>query len=148
MLLEIAKLNEDNPYSPPAVDSPLAPDPATVRLASVARAFRWLGWLVSIVYGPIVIVCIVALVLSSLGRHDESPAFMLLVCMINGAVFALGVSLIRTARRVAARDHTVRMTAMAISCILMLGFPLFTIVGVICFRHIRQYLVLPPSDVR
>ena len=36
----LRRLEVDNPYSPPTVDSPLAIDPAATRLISVARAFR------------------------------------------------------------------------------------------------------------
>lgn len=134
-------MGTNNPYSPPQSDAEPSIDAATTQLHGVSRSFKWLGWLVTIVYVPIVLTCIGVFVLSLLGFNDESPPFMLFASLFNGAVLTLGISLIRASRRIRNRDTTVRRTALFLSCVLMLGFPLFTIVGVICYRNIGRYLV-------
>jgi len=79
-----------------------------------------------------------------LGRNAENPAFMVVVCLFNGTVLGFGISMILVGRRVAIGDQSVRTTALVHSCILMLGFPLLTIIGAICFWQIRRYL--PATD--
>ncbi|MEO1526998.1 MAG: hypothetical protein AAFX06_16285, partial [Planctomycetota bacterium] len=142
----ITSVTSTNPYSPPVTESSPPEDAAEKSLASVARAFKWLGWIISVLYAPIVLSCLGSFLLALVGRIEESPGFMLLVCIFNGSVLAFGIALILTARRLASRDYTVRKRALFLSCVLMVGVPLFTIVGIICFRNVRRYCKPTRSD--
>ena len=135
----------DNPYSSPTVAGTEV-DPSKVPLGSVTRVYKWLGWVGAIIYVPIVITCVAALALSLAGHHEESPLVLAFASLVNGAILTLAVLLLLTSRRIAARDYSVRGRALILSCILMLGFPLLTVVGIICYRNITQHFLNAESD--
>ena len=136
----------DNPYSAPTTTSDPQPELATTRIRSVSRTFRWLGWILTILYVPIVVTCVVSLVLALLGHPVDSPLVLALASVFNGAILAVAILFILTGRRIAAGDYSVRGRALFLSCILMLGFPIFTVIGIFCFRYLKMYYAATAPD--
>jgi hypothetical protein len=140
------RLMPENPYaSPQAVDDGTV-DLSAVRLRSVARVFKIVGWFGVILYTPIVIASIASLLLTLVGYRIDSLLVLAGASAFNGTILALAILYVLTGRRIAKHDLTARRRAMLLSCVMMIGVPIFTIVGVICYRNINQYLNLDPNS--
>jgi hypothetical protein len=130
-----------NPYASPQAGGA----ESAVRIRSVARAFKILGWFGVVLYTPIVIACISSLLLRLAGYGADSPMVLAGAAAFNGFVLGLAVLYAMTGRRIAKHDFTARRRAMFLSCLMMIGFPLFTIVGILCYRNIRLYFHADPA---
>ena len=143
------KTMTDNPYAPPA-DAGIV-DPAEIaatRIRSVARVFKIVGWMGIVIYTPIVLSCIHLLVMTLSGRRIGSPLVIAFATAFNGMVLALAICYLLTGRRVAAMDLTVRRQALVLSCFMMIGVPIFTVVGVLCYRYLKRHFVSDPMHSR
>lgn len=130
----------ENPYASPQTVGEGESDPSIVRVRSVARAFKIVGWFGTILYTPIVITCVASLLITLIGyRRIDSPAMLAGASAFNGAILALAIFYVMTGRRIAKHDLTVRRRALLLSCVMMIGFPVFTIIGIICYRYIHFY---------
>lgn len=124
----------------PSTGQPTLDDPLTVQVRSVARVFKIFGWFWVIIYTPIVVTCIGSLFITLAGHRIESPLVLAGASLFNGAILALAVLYVTTGRRISKRDVRVRRRALLLSCFMMLGFPILSIVGIICYRNIAKHL--------
>ena len=115
-------------------------DLSTVRLRAVARAFKIFGWFWVVVYTPIVITCVGSLFATLAGYPIDSLIVLAGASFFNGAILALAILFVTTGRRIRLRDATAQRRALVLSCVMMLGFPILTIVGIICYRDIKRHL--------
>lgn len=135
---------DKNPFAAPKLMAETDTERATYELMSVARVFKTVGWLVVILYGPVVIFSVVVFLATLLRYIDEEPQRVLGGTLFNGGVLAMAIQYILTGRRIAKPDPTVRQRALFLSCVLMAGFPIFTFLGIRCYRDIKRYLVDSP----
>lgn len=135
---------DKNPFAAPKLMAETDTERAIYELMSVARVFKTVGWLVVILYGPVVIFSGVVFLATLLRYIDEEPQRVLGGTLFNCGVLAIAIQYILTGRRIAKPDPTVRQRALFLSCVLMAGFPIFTFLGIRCYRDIKRYLVDSP----
>lgn len=134
-----ATAEAENPYASPQFGG-LEIEPSIVRIRAVARVFKLVGWFGVVLYTPIVIGGVASLVITLSGYHRiDPPAVLAGTSAFNGAILALALLYVMTGRRIATHDLSVRRRALLLSCVMMIGFPIFTIVGIISYRHIKLY---------
>ncbi len=131
----------ENPYAAPGSSNAATPDTATSKIQRLARIYKLMGWTITILYIPVVIGCTGTLIGGLLGIVDADIVMLLFASVMNTTILTVGILFIRTARRIRGGDPTVSGHAKFLSYVLMLGFPLFTIVGIICYRDISRYLM-------
>jgi hypothetical protein len=132
-----------NPYEP-TITSPIFRDVANARINSVSRIFVWIGLLGSLIYIPMVIVCLVSLVVHLVSRPTSNSTIydllaIALATAVNSAILVLWLTFIVTARQIRRRIYRVRTRALVLAIVLSLGFPVLTIPGIMCFRWLRQF---------
>ena len=128
-----------NPFAPPSTMAVRALSESEVRLRAVTRVYRIIGWLGIVIYVPIVLTCLGSLVGILLG-YRIGPLLVVAGASVFHSIFlALAILYVLTARRIAERDITVRRRAVVLSFLMMIGFPLFTIVGAICYRYLKLH---------
>lgn len=135
---------DNNPFAAPKLMAETDTERAIYELMSVARVFKTVGWLVVMVYGPLVVFSIGVLISILIGYIDAEPQSVLGGTTFNCGVLAMAIQYILTGRRIAKPDPTVRQRALFLSCVLMAGFPIFTFLGIRCYRDIKRYLVDSP----
>jgi hypothetical protein len=121
-----------NPYTSPHEISRPTSDPAR-EIRTVANVFRWLGWMGITIYLPVTSFTMGALVHQLMqGRNDEFVP----IVVANGVgwcMLSLSLAYLRTAKALAAGNPLAARAARVLSWV-MLGFPIFMIVGVICLK--------------
>ena len=127
-----------NPYSSPTAELETVSD-AEREIRVVIRIYRLVGWVGSFIYVPMAISTASVLLYSLFARPIESPAALFFPACINlcGATVFVGYILI--ASRMARRSVRVRGKAFLLSYFMLLGFPLFTIVGIVCLRKLKRH---------
>jgi hypothetical protein len=132
-----------NPYAAPQANNrlPVPADPKTIALNQVARIYRWLGWIGSVVYGLIFVsnIVVVIQILFDLKAYKEPLWFFCSITIVHGLIFWLAITYLRTSNSILRRDYSKRQTAIVLAWIMMLGFPIFTIVGYICRRELLRH---------
>ena len=140
---EIETARGENPYaSPPAIGDDDGEDrigASIVGIRSVARVFKIVGWFGVILYTPIVLTCVGSLVVTLVGYRIDSPLVLAGASAFNGVILGLAICYVLTGQRISKQDFTVRRRAILLSCLMMIGIPVFTIVGIICYRKIKLY---------
>jgi hypothetical protein len=129
-----------NPFESPAEISVSVPLPAQ-RIRSVARIFRWVGWAGVITYAPFTLIfggLLLFSLLTGMFVPSEDPPPPVMVAIGAGVSFVSYVFL-RTAKGLLNKNPKAQRAALVMSCVLMIGFPVFTIAGVTCFRNVRRY---------
>ena len=130
----------ENPFAPPTADAARVPSKSEIRLRAVTRIYRIIGWFGIVLYVPIVLTCAGSLIgILPLMFPTESRLSLAGPLVFHSIFLALAVLYVLTARRIAARDFTVRRRAAALSFLMMIGFPIFTIVGIVCYRYLRLH---------
>ena len=109
-------------------------------IRGVVRVFRLIGGIGAVLYVPMALVSFVQFARSLLTETPESAASMLIVSLVNGGLAALFVMYLRVAGRLQRRGEGSKQWALAMSYVLLLGFPLFTIVGILCIRRINKHM--------
>lgn len=127
-----------NPFESPAEINDPVPLPAQ-RIRSVARIFRWMGWVGVTLYlflGDLLLF----LLLNGIPLRPEDDT---LLELIGVGVFFLFASymFLRAAKGLLNKSPKAKRAALVMSCVLMIGFPVFTIAGVACFRNVRRYFL-------
>lgn len=130
-----------NPYAPPGQPVQAHRDsPARERICAVYRAFRLLGWIGAVPFGAGTAAAVVGLIVDwFLGSpwNDTSP--LALVVLLYAGLFTVSILFLRTARQLRAGSPTAPRGVYALSCLLLLGFPLLTIVGLLCMYDVRRW---------
>ena len=129
---------EDNPYSSPR--SELDRTELTIaeqEIRAVARVFRWIGWTGVVVCFPFFLrFCI------TLFREFFDPTVPLSPLenelLITAAMFFF-YWYPWTARKMLERMPRIDRTAVLLSYVLILGFPIFTVAGIACLRKVRRH---------
>ena len=104
----------------------------------VIRILRYIGWPFAILFvGMAAVGALLAQFLVFANDDSIGAAVALVVTNLPLAVFF--VWLLNVAKRMAQRDITAKSPATNASSLLLLGFPLFTIVGIICVFKIRRF---------
>lgn len=128
----------ENPYaSPQAVSERLTDSEREIR--TVARVFRWIGWVGVILYFPVIVMNVGALIYSLLVEPVNSPMVLAGASLLHGGILFVSFTFLRTAKGLANKHPLSGRAAKVLSCILLLGFPLFTIVGAICLHKVRRH---------
>lgn len=132
-----------NPYAS-ANMAAVVRDPSVARLNAVSRILVWIGLLGCLISVPMTIVSCVSLIGYFLGYSLPHPQVatalvLALTCLIHGGLLSLWLTFIVTARQVRRRVYTARRRALALSVLLMFGFPLLTLPGICCYRWISRY---------
>ena len=128
-----------NPYAAPPSNDGCEIEPAIIQIRSVARVFKIVGWFGVIIYAPIVIVCVGSLLVTLAGYRVDSILILAGATGFNGAILALAIQYVLTGRRISKNDLTARPRAIFLSYVMLIGFPVFTIIGIICCRNLRCY---------
>jgi hypothetical protein len=132
----VANPAEFNPYSPPETTSPPDPlDVASREIGSVIRVFRWVGSAGHLILGLI----LTAFCVNFYNDPNRISTLEAVAPVIFCAGLLLNMGFFRIATALANRNESVRRPARLMSCILLLGFPLFTIIGVICLWKIGRH---------
>jgi hypothetical protein len=127
-----------NPYaSPQSTNEPLTDSEREIRV--VVRVFRWIGWLGTIIYVPMVVGPVGTLVYSILVEPQESPVVLVCAAFFNGIVLSIFVAMLFAASKLKHRRPGALKWGSVLSCVMMIGFPLFTLIGVLCLRKLRRY---------
>ena len=129
----------ENPYAPPSATTEQVRDVPTMRVRSVARVFKIMGWAGVIIYTPIVCISLAMLPVALLGNSRNSDPAFFLATFINSAILAIAICYLMTGRRISAYNIAVRRRALLMCCLMMIGFPIFTVVGAICFRNVKRH---------
>ena len=132
----------DNPYASPADHSSFAKEldsEAAKQIRVVIRILRYIGWPLAILLCPLSLFFLTTTILFAFIRPDarlaDGVVFGVILLGLSGYfVFAL-----RVASRMARRDPNVRFKAYLVLTPLLLGFPLFTIVALLCMAKIGRY---------
>jgi hypothetical protein len=104
----------------------------------VIRILRYIGWPFAILFvGMAVLGVLLAPVLAYAKEGSIGLAVMIVVATLPFAAFF--VWLLNVAKRMAQRDINAKSPATNASSLLFLGFPLFTIVGIMCVFKIRRF---------
>ncbi len=127
-----------NPYAPPQGVSERLPDPAR-EIRVVARVFRWVGWVGTVLYLPMTLGTVGALIYSLLAEPVDSPLVLAGASLVNGGVLFVSITFLRTAKGLLNKHPLSQRAATVLSCVLLLGFPIFTIVGAICLCKVRRH---------
>jgi hypothetical protein len=140
---DTAPADSPNPYASPAAES----SPVSLaegEIAVVVRVFRWLGRLGTVVFG--LGVCVWSVELASVfippvRMGDERvPAVVLFVrWMVSGAILAFSIGLLRVAARMARHRPDARRKALVLSSLMLIGFPLFTLIGFLCIQKVNRH---------
>jgi len=140
--LDKPAMTTKNPYASPATTDFHEPDEAAVRLRAVSRVFRALGWLGVVIYSPVTITCVVKLVRILAGDADSivSAKEMTIATAISAAIVGVSSYFVITGRKISAFDLGARRQALVLACLMMTGFPIFTLIGAICFRDLTRHL--------
>jgi hypothetical protein len=141
-----APADECTSFSPQIASSTREKSPE-LRLRAVARVFKIFGWFWVVVYTPMVAICVGSLVITLAGHRIDSPLVLAGASAFNGAILWLAILYVRTGRRISRHDATARRRALFMSCFMMLGVPVLTVVGAICYRDIKRYLNYDGSAV-
>jgi hypothetical protein len=131
--------DEVNPYASPATvgSSPVASD-AERQIRVVIRVFRLTGWPLLILFGGIVVLVVLTILTRIVA--DGVAGKPLPAELIPGpSLLAIaGIGSISVASQLARRKPGARWQGYVLSLLMLLGFPVFTIVGVSCFLRIRR----------
>jgi len=137
-------MNQDatNPYTSPAADSDRLSEAAR-EIATVVRVFRFIGWIGVIFYTPLALIALGMLIYSLVVEPSDSVAGNAVGVGLCGGVLFVSFTYFRTASALRAKHPRARRAATVLSCVLLLGFPIFTIVGIIClikvWRNFADY---------
>ena len=124
---------DQNPYSAPLADLPPDPDAVAIReIRSVVRVFRLIGW-TSCLVCFLFFSMLATLIWRTLSFDD------MIVGLVTSGVFVSAVSYLRTATALKAGRLSSKRAAILLSCLLLLGFPLFTLIGIICLQKVRRH---------
>ena len=126
-----------NPYATPNAECESRPD-SEGEIRVVVRVFRWLGWLGTIIYVPMVVIPMGTLVYSLTVEQKESPLILIGVILFNGVVLAAFVSMLIAASKLKRQRPDAIKWGRTVSYILLLGFPLLTLVGILCLRRLSR----------
>lgn len=127
-----------NPYAPPTAIVPSITE-AEQEIRFVIRIFRWIGWIGAVLYVPMPLLSILALI-DSLMTEPRNSLFLVGVCLANCSFYALFISLLFGARKLVRRSKRALQWARGLCYLMMIiGFPLFTIVGAICIRKLNRH---------
>lgn len=132
-----------NPYASANLAA-VVRDPSIARLNAVSRILVWIGLLGSLVSLPMTIGSLVCLIAYAIGYPLRDPKIatawvLTLSCLVHGGLLSLWLTFIVTARQVRWRVYTARRRALALSMLLIFGFPLLTLPGICCYRWIARY---------
>jgi hypothetical protein len=104
----------------------------------VIRILRYIGWPFAVLFvGMTALGVVLSPVLAFAKEGSIGMAVFIAVAFLPFAAFF--VWLLKVAKRMAQRDLTAKSPATIISSLLLLGFPLFTIVGIMCVFKIRRF---------
>jgi len=127
-----------NPYaSPQAASESLSDSEREIRV--VIRVFRRIGWFGTIIYVPMVVGPIGTLVYSLFVERQESSVVLVGATLLNGIILSIFIAMLIAASRLKHRRPGALKWGSVLSCAMMIGFPLFTIIGVLCLRKLRQH---------
>jgi hypothetical protein len=104
----------------------------------VIRILRYIGWPFAVLFvGMAAVAVLLAPVLAFAKEGSIGMAVVIVVANLPFAAFF--VWLLNVAKRMAQRDVTAKSPATNASSLLLLGFPLFTIVGIMCVFKIQRF---------
>lgn len=112
--------------------SALVADEAERQVQMVIRIFHYIGWPFFILMGAMTVMTLSLGVLAVAAGETEQIGFVLLGSLAFALLTLFFYAFIRVARQMRARNPKASGPATALSALMLLGFPLFTIVGVIC----------------
>jgi hypothetical protein len=104
----------------------------------VIRILRYVGWPFAILFVAMAgLGILLAPFLAFAGRGSLGVAAVTALTFLPFALFFIW--LLRLTNRMAQRDPTAKSAATNVSSIMVLGFPLLTVVGIICVYKIRHF---------
>lgn len=112
---------------------------ANREIRSGIRVFQILGWTGAIIYTPMVVGRIATLVYSVLVEPKESLLVLVGASLFNGLVLFYFLCLLRSAFRRNRREPDAIRSAKVLSYVTMIGFPLFTVVGILVVRKLNRH---------
>jgi hypothetical protein len=127
----------DNPYQSP--QGPCERATPAPELSRVIRVFRLLGWVALLVFLPWLLTSL------ALSAYEFCVADQQEWRVLPGLNFGLAaansylIALLVTAHRMSRGHARAKRLAQSLCCIMLLGFPLFTLVGLILLRDIHRH---------
>jgi hypothetical protein len=138
-----ASADGPNPYSSPSVETqPVSM--AEREIAVVVRVFRWLGCLGAVVFGLGAGIWICELSRSFLkyapiGAEPVSTEILFARSIVSLAMLGFSAALLRVAARMARHKPDARRKALILSSLMLIGFPLFTLIGFLCIQKVNRH---------
>jgi hypothetical protein len=110
---------------------------AAQNIGFVIRILRYIGWPFAILFVAMTVIGILLFPVLAFSQNG-SLGTAVLVALINVPFAAFFVWLLNVAKRMAQRDPNAKSPAINLSAVMLLGFPLFTIVGFMCLFKIQR----------
>ena len=137
-----APADSPNPYASPLSEGEPVSD-AEREIHAVIRVFRLIGWVGVILWTPAVFGSMGVFIYSLFAATRESSTFFFGVSIFHCSCAAIFLAYLRIASRMVKRRIEVRWKAILMCCLMLPGFPVFTVVGIICLwkvtRHYEAY---------
>jgi hypothetical protein len=131
--------DDSNPYASPTAESRLDPSIAESEIRFVIRILRWIGWLGGIPFVPLAILLTALFAYSSIVEGKRLPADVVPGLILFDLLACLSIASGWVASGMARHRPSARLPALLLCGVMLLGFPLFTIVGIVCIRKVRRY---------
>jgi hypothetical protein len=140
---DTASADEPNPYASPAVESqPIST--AEREIAVAVRVFRWIGRTGVVVFG--LAVCVWGFEMSRsffvsvrLERELVSTGVLCARLMVSLAMLGFSAALLRVAASMARHRPDARRKALILSSLMLIGFPLLTLIGFLCIQKVNRH---------
>jgi hypothetical protein len=104
----------------------------------VIRILRYIGWPFAILFVAMATLGIALAPFVAFSK-EGTIGMGIAIAAINIPFAVFFVWLLSVAKRMAQRDPSAKSPAINLSALMLLGFPLFTIVGILCLYKIRTF---------
>ncbi len=115
------------------------PSEAERQIGFVIRILQYIGWPFSILFVPYALFIIILSVYTFLTDSNAPYGTLFLGTLLFTLIASFFVAHLRVARKMKQRDSSARLAGIALSTLMLLGFPLFTLVGLLCLRKITLH---------
>jgi hypothetical protein len=114
------------------------PSKAEREIGFVIRILQYIGWPFSVLFVPLALVTILVSLYTALTDPEAPVGELLIGTFVFCLIAAFFVSHLLVARNLKLRVPSAGKAARILSAFMLLGFPLFTIVGVLCMSKISS----------
>ena len=137
--MQTGPMMNENPYAAPEAEpKPALTDTAAKEVRTVSRVLRWFGVVVSVIYLAMSVSATFALLVFVIAGRTKEIIGILLPTLACWGVFYIGWTYVRVGKGLLLKKPKAYRAAMILLCLLLIGFPLFTLVGILCIVKLRN----------